>query len=942
MQIKVIGYYNHYNLGDDQYKLTFKYFFEKYFANESNFLSVEYIDCDTLKHHSFSDNDNDLIILGGGDILNEYFLDQIISKFYNKPNKIIAISVGLPYIDILINTYKLHIIDTIFIRTKQDLEIFKQYSIKNVFYLPDLSLFIKHLIVNGDNVNVDNVNVDSNGFIYKLLENVDKKIVAIILSRHIYSNDNNLNYNKIIKNLSHFIKYLINSNFHIVFLPFNTNTNNTWIWDSSKNDFSLNKNIQLSLNNNENDILIHNDVYNYILKTHPELTNNITNIQERLSVTQTFELYKLFYITIPMRFHACLFSIYANVPMIPIFTTRKIKNLLLDINWNFGYELNLNTDDKPIDISCNVLIRRFLSVQNLYCKLINKLNIINNNFNLEFNNENFIKGINILNPNKLIKDKNQDKDCLAIPSDIIIDNLLNKLNTAFLTLNINVQVSLNSFNLSTITDNTHQDLITQLISYNLVNSTNSIYTYGLKEKLFKANFNPKEEFKWIIKDNSLKNLNKPLVSSKNGLFNLHFIDQHDYSGSHRAGWQYVFEHLKLYHNERSNLLLDLYLDRTFHWNKDINKLLNIIPYTTPWIGFVHHTFDTSFSFYNNKIMLENPDFLESLKCCKGIFVLSTYLQEQFINEFKKYNIIVSVYSLIHPTETIVEKFNYKKFILNTDKKIIHVGGWLRNIYSFYQLTLPNIIKLKTSCIKSNSFPLKKVILKGVNMNNYFPTSKFIDNLGNFLYNEQQFNCNPSNASNNVSNNASNNASNNVSNNASNNASNNVSNNASNNDSNNVSNNASSNVSSTFGIRNNWYLHYIQDVENICNSVSFIDTLNNDDFDLLLTNNIVFINLVDASAVNTVIECIIRNTPIIINKHPAVVELLGENYPLYYTFDETNYFQMNVDINNLLKNPRNIKKAYNYLNNLNEIKYRLTIDSFIKEFTDIIKTHIYIK
>lgn len=53
------------------------------------------------------------------------------------------------------------------------------------------------------------------------------------------------------------------------------------------------------------------------------------------------------------------------------------------------------------------------------------------------------------------------------------------------------------------------------------------------------------------------------------------------------------------------------------------------------------------------------------------------------------------------------------------------------------------------------------------------------------------------------------------------------------------------------------------------------------YDCLLAENVVAIELFDASANNVVIECIARNTPIIVNRHPAVVEYLTAGYPLYF-------------------------------------------------------------
>ena len=54
------------------------------------------------------------------------------------------------------------------------------------------------------------------------------------------------------------------------------------------------------------------------------------------------------------------------------------------------------------------------------------------------------------------------------------------------------------------------------------------------------------------------------------------------------------------------------------------------------------------------------------------------------------------------------------------------------------------------------------------------------------------------------------------------------------------------------------------------------------YDALLSENVVAIELFDASANNIVIECIARNTPILVNRHPAVVEYLGQGYPLYFS------------------------------------------------------------
>jgi hypothetical protein len=100
--------------------------------------------------------------------------------------------------------------------------------------------------------------------------------------------------------------------------------------------------------------------------------------------------------------------------------------------------------------------------------------------------------------------------------------------------------------------------------------------------------------------------------------------------------------------------------------------------------------------------------------------------------------------------------------------------------------------------------------------------------------------------------------------------------------------------------------------------------NFDEYDNLLTTNLVFMDLYDAAANNAVVECIVRNTPIIVNKIPAIVEYLGEDYPLYF--------------NNLSEIPellteQNIFNAHQYLLNMN--KEDLEIEYFNKKLITLL-------
>jgi hypothetical protein len=163
--------------------------------------------------------------------------------------------------------------------------------------------------------------------------------------------------------------------------------------------------------------------------------------------------------------------------------------------------------------------------------------------------------------------------------------------------------------------------------------------------------------------------------------------------------------------------------------------------------------------------------------------------------------------------------------------------------------------------------IRKVALKGKGMNNYYPSS---DNLFPFIKNKTfDYNCADIHSNN---------------------------------------KNCSQNNNE---LKNNWYRHLYEYLQSIYNSVEIIECLSNEEYDEMMTKEILYIQLVDASTVNTVIECLVRNTPILINKHPAVVEILGDDYPLYYSEEKVK--KMNLKL---------IKETTEYLQKRNKESYEI--------------------
>jgi len=824
-RIYVIGYYNHSNAGDEQYKRSFQILFEQHLNTD---FDMNFVDCDNVSNMEFADDD--IIVLGGGDVLNDYFLDPLIEKFTRKCNKIIAVSVGTPFLSLVKTTNKLDIIDYFFIRSSQDYDLFcEHFTQERVFYLPDLSIVLPSLKIQKTNTTSA------------------QQRIAFALTSDILNKRFPVEAKNVIGGLITFTERLVDMGYHIVFVPFNCNPNNS----------------------NENDNYIHNDIVNAFSQETRERCLEVITTQ--LHETEIIDIFDSCDYVIPMRFHACLFALYRQKPFMPLFTSRKVQNLLLDVNWNHGYKMTTNEFGVPIEFDPELAISRFIGLTKSAVHFEKKFGAIAKQLN-----EAFSSAVPQL-MDIICKRESRGEKHVKGKWDSVITSVTSALDKI---------AGDNGYpDFRCVTDKELQDTLVKVASYYLTGGViASKYNYGLSQKMFMENFDYEREFRWIMDDCALHPGATRLVNNPEGLYNLSYIDQVDYSGAHRSGWQYVYDNIKRFHN-RDKILLDLYVDRTFHWHSKMNQLLGVIPYKKPWVGFVHHTFDTEFSEYNCSKLLESSVFIESLRVCRGLVVLSKYLKKQLQLALREKGVKdVPVFVMTHPTSTDVVEWDWNKFVSNQDKRLVHVGGWLRDIYSFYGIVMPEDTSRK-GCFRKPTRPaLRKVALRGRGMSNYFPSDLFLDNLYRCLVGQPGGNSNR-----------------------------------------NISIGPNPNVST--GGLNTWYNYFYNDVRDKVDSVEIIDYLQNSRYDVLLSDNIVFINLVDASAVNTVIECMVRCTPIIVNKHPAVVELLGEKYPLYFV----NNADLSKQICNLTSY-KSIKRAYKYLKALRTPQ--LQIESFVDQLNDI--------
>lgn len=94
-----------------------------------------------------------------------------------------------------------------------------------------------------------------------------------------------------------------------------------------------------------------------------------------------------------------------------------------------------------------------------------------------------------------------------------------------------------------------------------------------------------------------------------------------------------------------------------------------------------------------------------------------------------------------------------------------------------------------------------------------------------------------------------------------------------------------------------------------NTLQRIRYLNDQQYDELHTRNIIFLDLYDAGACNTLLDCVVRHTPLLVRKMPGIVEYLGDDYPFYFnTLQEAEIKVHNLSL---------IKETYEYLKQMDK-------------------------
>ena len=256
-----IGYFNEYNCGDSSFELVFKWFDETFFPQYKCTIKKN-LECSDIYKYK-------LITLGGGDVVNDYFLSNLSIK-----NNIHAIGIGIPY-EHLIN--KLNIFKTIILRNSLDfLKVKNVFPEKHILTYPDLVFLFKNIFFCKHNLDIDNYFKSNHNF-----------KIGLCLTRTYFKTNYEKEYISFVFEIVQVIKYLISINYEVYLISFGINQSKLY-----ENDTLLNTHIKT---------FFHND--DRVINTYTLPFYSIDNYVET-----TYFIVKHMDFMINSRFHAHIYS----------------------------------------------------------------------------------------------------------------------------------------------------------------------------------------------------------------------------------------------------------------------------------------------------------------------------------------------------------------------------------------------------------------------------------------------------------------------------------------------------------------------------------------------------------------------------------------------------------------------------------------------------------
>ncbi|KAJ3085723.1 hypothetical protein HK102_013884, partial [Quaeritorhiza haematococci] len=644
--ILVLGYFKRGNLGDELFATIWDHVLAKA-GFPYTIMSFE----DDISIVDFSHIDT--IVLAGGDLINEYFmkkLRQVLKLLHPRKVPVYGISLGIPYSSPL-ERFFVRSLSYITVRARASLaELQNAVGLSRCMYHPDISVYLPRLYPDPS----------PRGFLERYKQHPGRLNVGVFLTRTIFAS--NPKYSEIVRSMGKSLTQIVNElNVEIFFIAFNTNDAST----------------------HECDHYIARDVYAHM---DPDVGSAVHVIEE------SFDSEAMWY----------------------IFRDE------LDFNWLMEeagetqrtYFLPLDAKARPTAFNADHFLDLFRT--HLGDPMPDQF-VWGNDHYTDFEqflsdllqNKTPYPGIPSITSYRSATEKVKDALDKVVafglgdpetPRQHHVDNIFTGKTS------VNEFMTSRTGTWSNAISVPVAEFLAQLVLLSMTGDASSEFLYGLAQKIMTPSFDARAELGWIAQntpEESYAEVETPYFA---------LTARTNLKGLHRSGWQYVINKLATYSDPDSDLLMDDYVDRTFHWMHDLYLYTGVIPYQKPWMGFIHHTYETSYSHYSVPELFAKPSFLKSLRTCAGLLCLSQDLANKVRGSLRDHGFeSVPVHSLVHPTEFIDNNFTMTKFHGNPERHLIQIGAWLRDSYAIHELDLP----------PQNPLRLRKAALRGKCMENHF-------------------------------------------------------------------------------------------------------------------------------------------------------------------------------------------------------------------------------
>ncbi len=258
----------------------------------------------------------------------------------------------------------------------------------------------------------------------------------------------------------------------------------------------------------------------------------------------------------------------------------------------------------------------------------------------------------------------------------------------------------------------------------------------------------------------------------------------------RCGWAYAIAALEpSFCRDKGGILLDAMIEKNFCRRLAEARANKEVPYQRDWVGFMHAPCRIPrWRDYRKsaRYIFGLQTWKQSLPYCRGLITLSDWMRR-----WLETKVGVPVVSLRHPTQVPPVRFDFQRFLANSNRRIVQVGWAHRRLCSIRELPVQ---RLRRTVLAPHIRPRNQARFFGaVERERLLLGAPPLDD---------------------------------------------------------------------------W-------------DVDILPHQPPEEYDELLSENIVFLHFYSAVGHNAIVECIARNTPVLVNRLPAVEEYLGEDYPFYF-------------------------------------------------------------